>query len=77
MDEQGRLWRSPQRSKNHVHTEPNYECLQQLYSQQPEAGHGLCLWAQALQERLTLCDPVGRSLPGSSVRGVLQAIILE
>ena len=26
---------------------------------------------------LTLCDPMGCSLPGSSVRGILQARILE
>ena len=29
------------------------------------------------QSRLTLCDPVDWSLPGSSVHGILQARILE
>ena len=29
------------------------------------------------QSRLTLCDPTDRSLPGSSVRGISQARILE
>ena len=29
------------------------------------------------QSYLTLCDPMGCSLPGSSVRGTLQARILE
>ena len=33
--------------------------------------------AQSLQSRLTLCDPVDCSLPGSSVHGILQARILE
>jgi len=34
----------------------------------------MCLVAQS---RLTLCDPVDHSLPGSSVRGYLQARIME
>ena len=34
----------------------------------------LCLVAQSC---LTLCDPMGRSPPGSSVHGILQARILE
>ena len=29
------------------------------------------------QSRPTLCDPIDCSLPGSSVHGILQAIILE
>jgi len=33
--------------------------------------------AQMLQSFPTLCDPVGVSTPGSSVRGILQAWILE
>ena len=36
-----------------------------------------CGCAQSLQSCLTLCDPVDRSLPGSSVHGILQARILE
>ena len=33
--------------------------------------------AKSLQSHLTLYDPVGCSLPGSSVHGILQARILE
>ena len=36
-----------------------------------------CLPAKSLQSCLTLCDPMDCSLPGSSVHGILQAIILE
>ena len=38
-----------------------------------------CLWVRAtsLQSCVTLCDPVDCSPPGSSVRGILQARILE
>ena len=36
-----------------------------------------CVRAQLLQSRLTLCDPVNHSPPGSSVHGILQARILE
>ena len=33
--------------------------------------------AQLLQACLTLCDPMDYSAPGSSVRGILQARVLE
>ena len=33
--------------------------------------------SEVAQSCLTLCDPVDRSLPGSSVHGILQARILE
>ena len=33
--------------------------------------------AKSLQSCLTLCDPIDRLLPGSSVPGILQARILE
>ena len=33
--------------------------------------------AKLLQSCPTLCDPMGRSLPGSSVHGILHARILE
>ena len=33
----------------------------------------VCMPAQLLQSCLTLCDPMGRGPPGSSVHGVLQA----
>ena len=37
----------------------------------------LCVCAKSLQSCLTLCNPMDRSPPGSSVRGILQARILE
>ena len=33
--------------------------------------------SQVIQSGLTLCDPMGGSLPGSSVYGIFQARILE
>ena len=36
-----------------------------------------CVRAQSLHLCLTLCDPMGCNLPGSSVHGILQARILE
>ena len=33
--------------------------------------------SEVAQSRLTLCDPMDRSLPGSSVRGIFQARVLE
>ena len=38
---------------------------------------GSCRAVLSLQSCLTLCDPMGCSLPGSSVHGILQATILE
>ena len=37
----------------------------------------MCARAKSLQSCLTLCDPMDRSLPGSSVHGILQARMLE
>ena len=37
----------------------------------------LCFFSLVAQLCLTLCDPMDRSLPGSSVHGILQARILE
>ena len=34
-------------------------------------------WSEVAQSCLTLCDPKGCSLPGSSVHGIFQAIVLE
>ena len=36
-----------------------------------------CVHSKSLQSCLTLCDPMDCSLPGFSVRGILQAGILE
>ena len=35
------------------------------------------MYSEVTQLCLTLCDPVGCSLPGSSIHGILQARILE
>ena len=35
----------------------------------------MCMHAKSLQLYLTLCNPMDRSLPGSSVHGILQAIM--
>ena len=37
----------------------------------------VCVQAKLLQSWLTLCDPVDRCPPGSSLHGILQASILE
>ena len=37
----------------------------------------MCVHAKSIQSCPTLCDPMDYSLPGSSVRGILQARILE
>ena len=37
----------------------------------------MCVRAKSLQSCLTLCDPMDRSLPGSSVHGIFQARVLE
>ena len=34
-------------------------------------------WNEVAQSCLTLCDPMDYSLPGSSLRGILQARVLE
>ena len=37
----------------------------------------LCVCSKLLQSRLTLCDPIDHSPPGSSVRWISQARVLE
>ena len=37
----------------------------------------MCMHVKLLQSCPTLCDPMGSSLPGSSVHGVLQERVLE
>ena len=39
--------------------------------------YGACVRAKLLQARLTLCDSMDHSLPGSSVHGIFQARMLE
>ena len=34
-------------------------------------------WSEVAQSCPTLCDPIDYSLPGSSVHGIFQAIVLE
>ena len=43
----------------------------------PEPENVVRVCAQSLQSCPTLCDPIDHNLPGSSVRGILQARILE
>ena len=47
-----------------IYTEENY-CEVYIFS--------LLVHAKSLQSCLTLCDPMDCSLPGSSIRGILQA----
>ena len=50
----------------------------QIRLDQPQVGNlGLNMGAKLLQSCLTLCDPMDCSPPGSSVHGILHAIILE
>ena len=39
--------------------------------------HNACVHAKSLQSWPTLCDPMDRSPPGSSVHGILQTRVLE
>ena len=39
--------------------------------------HSMNVCAESLQSRLSLCDPMGCSPPGSSVRRILQARVQE
>ena len=43
----------------------------------PSVGNILLLLCVSAQSRLTLCDPMNCSLPGSSVHGIIQARRLE
>ena len=54
---------------------PGARSLSLCHTSSPRRG--LCVCAQSLQLRPALRDPVGRSLPGSAVRGIFQARILE
>ena len=40
-------------------------------------GHSQAAAAKSLQLCLTLCDPIDGSPPGSSIRGIFQATVLE
>ena len=46
-------------------------------TQKGEQTEGLIIIALVTQSRLTLCDPMDCSPPGSSAHGILQAGILE
>ena len=54
---------------------PGARSLSLCHTSSPRRG--LCVCAQSLQLRPALRDPVGRSPPGSAVRGIFQARILE
>ena len=47
------------------------------HGQKSLAGYSLCVHAKSFQSYLTLCNPMDCSPPGSSVREILQARILE
>ena len=49
----------------------------QFQSPPDSSSAGACPCARSLQSCLTLCNPLDRSPPGCSVRGILQARILE
>ena len=53
-----------------------YYCAPQLSESLASYNHR-CVRAKLLLLCLILCNPIGRSLPGSSVHGILQARILE
>ena len=40
-------------------------------------SHNLQKWSEVAQSCLTVCDPMDCSLPGSSVHGIFQVIVLE
>ena len=42
-----------------------------------DVNEGLCVCAKSLQSCLSLCNPMNRNPPGSSVHGSLQARILK
>jgi len=54
---------------------PSHSLLQGIF--QPRDQTQVSFAAKSLQSCLTLCDPMDSSLLGSSVRGILQARILE
>ena len=43
----------------------------------PPIEESMCVWALSHFSLVPLCDPMDCSPPGSSVRGILQARILE
>ena len=58
------------------HTPYHYHHLNDA-SIKTENTYKECMHTESLQSCPTLCDPMGRSLPGSSVPEILQARILE
>ena len=57
--------------------EPGIICFSDVSHCLNSSCHDSCVCAKSLQSRLTLCDPMDCSPPGSSVLGILQARILE
>ena len=51
--------------------------LEPMWQKGCGGGGSLCVYAKPLHSCLTLWDPRDYRLPGSSVRGILQARILE
>ena len=59
------------RGKNHLYSEEN------LVHNTQVCTFNVCVCVLVAQSCSTLCDPVDCILPGSSVRGILQARTLE
>ena len=66
-------------TKNLIHklTMPSAESWSVFRVCPENPSEPLGVWNEVTQSCPTLCDPVGCSLPGSSVHGILQARILE
>ena len=60
-----------------LHTLRDRLLLLFINAQLANAKVGACTHAKLLQSRVSLCDPVDRSPPGSPVRGILQARTVE
>ena len=55
----------------------SFKLFQSPLSLSPGSPAVLLVWSEVAQLCLTLCDPIDSSLPGSSVHGIFQAIVLE
>ena len=52
-------------------------CCHHFPPSSSRAEGGMCIMCLPAQSCPTLCDPLGCNLPGASVRGILQARLLE
>ena len=68
------------RKYTHIKSESEWSYAEYLYlihEEKQDMDAGVCVCALVAQSYLTLCDPMDCSLPGSSIRGIFQARILE